>query len=52
MDAGMEIDSTTPRRENAFAECRFIRLIQTGKKHNGGDYLVVRAFEIFGSLLE
>jgi hypothetical protein len=44
------------------AECRFIRLTQTGKRHpindpffkscNGDDHLVIRAFEVFGTLLE
>jgi hypothetical protein len=34
------------------AECRFIRLTQTGKNHDGRDDLVIEAFEIFGTLLE
>jgi hypothetical protein len=34
------------------AECRFIRLTQTGKRHNGDDYLSIVAFEFFGTLLE
>jgi hypothetical protein len=34
------------------AECRFIRLTQTGKRHSFDDYLVIGAFEIFGILLE
>jgi hypothetical protein len=34
------------------AECRFIRLTQTGKRHNGWDNLVINAFEVFGILLE
>jgi uncharacterized coiled-coil protein SlyX len=34
------------------AECRFIRLTQTGKSHCGGDRLRICAFEIFGALLE
>jgi hypothetical protein len=34
------------------AECRFIRLTQTGKTHNGYDWLTIRAFEFFGTLLE
>jgi hypothetical protein len=41
------------------AECRFIRLTQTGQRHSGvdylhvsNDYLYIRAFEFFGTLLE
>jgi hypothetical protein len=34
------------------AECRFIRLTQTGKRHFGNDQLAIRAFEVFGTLLE
>jgi hypothetical protein len=34
------------------AECRFIRLTQTGKNHSGNDYLHIRAVEFFGNLLE
>jgi hypothetical protein len=34
------------------AECRFIRLTQTGKRHDGYDHLAIRAFEFFGTLLE
>jgi hypothetical protein len=34
------------------AECRFIRLSQTGERHAGDDYLAIRAFEVFGTLLE
>jgi hypothetical protein len=34
------------------AECRFIRLTQTGKNHHGDDGLVICAFEIFGTLLD
>jgi hypothetical protein len=34
------------------AECRSIRLTQTGKNHRGDDYLVIWAFEVFGTLLE
>jgi hypothetical protein len=34
------------------AECRFIRLAQTGKKHFGNDSLVIWAFEFFGTLIE
>jgi hypothetical protein len=34
------------------AECRFIRLTQTGKSHSGNDYLQNCAFEVFGTLLE
>jgi hypothetical protein len=31
------------------AECRFIRLTQTGKTHDGHDYLAISAFEFFGT---
>jgi hypothetical protein len=34
------------------AECRFIRLTETGKRHAGTDFLYIRAFEVFGTLLE
>jgi hypothetical protein len=34
------------------AECRFIRLTQTGKRHWWYDQLCIRAFEFFGTLLE
>jgi hypothetical protein len=34
------------------AKCRFIRLTQTGKNHNENDFLVIYAFEVFGTLLE
>jgi hypothetical protein len=34
------------------AECRFIRLTQTGKGHFGNDCLIIRVFEVFGTLLE
>jgi hypothetical protein len=34
------------------ADCRFIRLTQTGKTHGGQDWLCVSAFEVFGTLLE
>jgi hypothetical protein len=33
-------------------ECRFIRLTQTGKNHKGFYQLSIRAFEVFGTLLE
>jgi hypothetical protein len=33
-------------------ECRFIQLTQTGKTHIGYDDLAIRAFELFGTLLE
>jgi hypothetical protein len=33
-------------------ECRFIRLTQTSKYHTGGDYLIIYAFDISGTLLE
>jgi uncharacterized coiled-coil protein SlyX len=34
------------------AECRFIRLTQTGKNREGTDSLQLRAIEFFGSLIE
>jgi hypothetical protein len=34
------------------AECRFIRLTQTGKTHYGNDDLAIQAFDFFGTLLE
>jgi hypothetical protein len=34
------------------AECRFIRLTQTGKNHKGNDHLIICAFEFFGALIE
>jgi hypothetical protein len=34
------------------AECRFIRLRQTGKNARGSDHLILFAFEIFGQLIE
>jgi hypothetical protein len=34
------------------AECRFIRLTQIGKRHDGYDSLIMEAFEFFGTLLE
>jgi hypothetical protein len=34
------------------AECRFIRLTQTGRRHCGDDNLLIFAFEFFGTLLE
>jgi hypothetical protein len=34
------------------ADCRFIRLRQTGKSAYGADYLILFAFEIFGQLIE
>jgi hypothetical protein len=34
------------------AECRFIRLTQTGENHNGKDYLIINDFEFFGALVE
>jgi hypothetical protein len=33
-------------------ECRFIRLHQIGPNHQGNNYLLFSAFEVFGSLLE
>jgi hypothetical protein len=34
------------------AECRFIRLTQTGKNHFGTNKLTINIFEFFGTLLE
>jgi hypothetical protein len=34
------------------AGCCFIRLTQTGKKHDGNDILYIQAFDVFGTLLE
>jgi hypothetical protein len=34
------------------AECRFIRLTQTGKNQEGYDILVLQLFEVFGTILE
>jgi hypothetical protein len=34
------------------AECRFIRLTQTGMNRDGEDKLAILAFELFGTLLE
>jgi hypothetical protein len=34
------------------AECRFIRLTQTGRSHTNYTILTIRTFEIFGTLLE
>jgi hypothetical protein len=34
------------------AECGFIRLTQTGKRRDGQDDLCIKAFEVFGTLLE
>jgi hypothetical protein len=34
------------------AECRFLRLTQTGANHDGNDLLCIEAFEFFGTLLE
>jgi hypothetical protein len=33
-------------------ECRFIRVTQTGKNHRGDDELDIKAFEVFGTLLQ
>jgi hypothetical protein len=33
-------------------ECRFIRLANIGRNHNGCDALCVDAWEIFGTLIE
>jgi hypothetical protein len=33
-------------------ECRFIRLGQKDVNHNGNNYLSLRAFEFFGTILE
>jgi hypothetical protein len=34
------------------AECRFIRLTQTDRRHNGDNHLLLRAVEFFGTLSE
>jgi hypothetical protein len=34
------------------AECRFIRLTQTGQNRSGNDRLIIMAFEVFGTLVE
>jgi hypothetical protein len=33
-------------------ECRFIRLVNIGRNHQGNDYLCISAWEIFGNLIE
>jgi hypothetical protein len=33
-------------------ECRFIRLVNIGRNHNGDDWLWISVWEIFGSLVE
>jgi hypothetical protein len=33
-------------------ECRFIRLVNIGRNHNGSDCLEICAWQIFGSLVE
>jgi hypothetical protein len=33
-------------------ECRFIRLVNIGRNHRGGDSICISAWEIFGSLIE
>jgi hypothetical protein len=62
-EAWTEIDRKTDNQDFIFgwmtasfavskpAECRFIRLTQTVKRHNGDDYLHIQAFEFFGTLL-
>jgi hypothetical protein len=35
----------------ATAPCRFVRLVNIGKNHAGGDCLNISAWEIFGSLI-
>jgi hypothetical protein len=51
-------DGEFPRRGRASfavsnsAECRFIRLTQTGKNRHGRDYLHITDVEFFGTLLE
>jgi hypothetical protein len=49
MNRDCTIGTFTVTRSN---EYRFIRLRQTGKNHNGNDYMILFAFEIFGELLE
>jgi hypothetical protein len=63
-DAWTEIDRKTDNRDlkgspwrASFAvcrsaECRFIRLTQTGKNHKGHDNLGMYTFEVFGTLFE
>jgi hypothetical protein len=62
-EAWTEIDRTTDNEDfkawepASFAvansaECRFIRLTQTDKRHCRDDTLTIRAFEFFGTLLE
>jgi hypothetical protein len=36
----------------ARVECRYIRLTQTGKNHNNGNFLSLRGVEFFGTLFE
>jgi hypothetical protein len=62
-EAWTEIDSRTDNGQLAespnrasfdisySAECRFIRLSQTGKNHGGRNNLVIRAFDVFGTVL-
>jgi hypothetical protein len=33
-------------------ECRFIRLVNIGRNHFGGDRLAISAWEVFGGLFE
>jgi hypothetical protein len=63
-EAWIEIDQKTDNDDLAFnveigsfacskwAECRFIRLTQTGTNHDGPNHLAVKAVEFFGTLLE
>jgi uncharacterized coiled-coil protein SlyX len=57
-EAWTEIDRKTVNKGYASfavsksAECRFIRLTQTGQRSSREHFLVIRAFEFFGTLLE
>jgi hypothetical protein len=44
--------STASFAVSNLAECRFIRLTQTNKRHSGGDQLPLSAVEFFGTLCE
>jgi hypothetical protein len=50
-----ELNDTTVTRRFAITggeKCRFIRLVNIGRNHNGTDQLALQAWEIFGSLIE
>jgi hypothetical protein len=44
-------ETASPAVSNS-AECRFIRLTQTGKRDDGSYSLPIRSFEVFGVLIE